>query len=124
MTVIDKLTQIATLINEIKEEDSELANVLWNGFRLSMDLAKSVSDSQGKEKVDISEQLTTVCDILGIDLQALVMYILQTTNTDQGSDKPVDEKTLEFITGDLDEYEKFIAQNSAKESLDFLSKEI
>jgi hypothetical protein len=122
MTVIDKLQQIATLIDEIKAEDSALADVLWSGFRLSMDLSTKIGENP--DDVDMSEQLTTVCNMLGIDLQALVMYILQTTNTGQDSDKPVDEKTLDFITGDLDEYEKFIAQNSAKENLDFLSKEI
>jgi hypothetical protein len=40
------------------------------------------------------------------------------------SNKEADAVTLDFITSDLDDYEKFIAQNKAKESLDFLSKEI
>ena len=54
----------------------------------------------------------------------MVLSIIQNNNTQESSNKEPDLETLDFITSDLDDYEKFLAKSSAKNNLDFLSKEI
>lgn len=123
-STIDNLTKITNTINDIGEADPDFARMLWMGFRMSMDIARAKTiAAERNEPMDVSEQLDTVCGILGIDLQSLVMEALSRSNPQEDM-KQVDEQTLEFITSDLDDYEKFLAQNAARKELDFLSKEI
>lgn len=123
--VIEKLKNIAQIIGEIKEHDQPLADLIWMGFDTSMSLAKSVyENSEKKEAIDISVYLEQMCEVLGIDLEQLILGIVQKNNTNEIPDKEPDLETLDFITSDMDDYEKFLAKNSAKNNLDFLSKEI
>jgi hypothetical protein len=124
MDIIEKLTQITTIIKEIESEDPGLAAILMEGYGLSLNLAKEISERGSRGPIDISEHLEVVGRVLGVDIKELVTHIMQTQDQGQTSDKEPDADTLEFITNDLDDYEKFLAQNKAKESLDFLSKEI
>lgn len=123
--VIEKLKNIAQIINEIKEHDQALADLIWMGFDTSMSLAKSVSENvESNKPIDISVQLEQIFDVLGIDMEQFILGIVQKNNTAEVSDKEPDLETLDFITSDMDDYEKFLAKNSAKNNLDFLSKEI
>ena len=122
--VIEKLKNISENINEISKYDDGLANLIWMGFDTAMSLAQSISENnEKKEQIDVSIYLQQICDVLGIDIEQLVLSIIQ-NNTENSADKEPDLETLDFITSDLDDYEKFLAKNSAKSNLDFLSKEI
>lgn len=122
--VIEKLKNISENINDISKYDDGLANLIWMGFDTAMSLAQSISENnEKKEQIDVSVYLQQICDVLGVNLEQLVLSIIQ-NNTENSTDKEPDLETLDFITSDLDDYEKFLAKNSAKSNLDFLSKEI
>ena len=123
--VIEKLKDISNNIKELSEYDQELANLIWIGFDTAMSLAKSISENaESGDKVDVSIYIEQICEVLGVDIEQLVLSIIQNNNTQELTNKEPDLETLDFITSDLDDYEKFLAKNSAKSNLDFLSKEI
>jgi hypothetical protein len=122
MSVIDKLNLIAQTIKEIESEDPGMAAILVEGFGLSLNLIDTVSKNGARKDIDISEHLEIVSKVLNVSIKDLVMAAMQGDNTE--SDKAPDQNTLDFITSDLDDYEKFVAQNKAKSDLDFLSKSI
>jgi hypothetical protein len=121
MTLTDKLSDIFNIIEDVKTIDPGAAAILIEGFGLSLNLIKTVAENNGRETIDVSEHLEIITSILGISLKDLVATVI--TQNQEGGKEP-DQATLEFITSDLDDYEKFLAQNKAKEDLDFLSKEI
>lgn len=121
--IVDKLSQIGTIIGEIEAEDPGMAGILREGFGLSLNLIKEVSENGGRQNIDVSEHIEIVSRVLGISLRDLVLNIME-GQQGQVSDKAPDQETLDFITSDLDDYEKFVAQNKAKDDLDFLSKSL
>jgi hypothetical protein len=129
MTINEKLEKILEIINLMEVEDEPgVSTIFLDGFILSMNIIKEMSErTEPIESVDISKQIEMVTSILGVSLQDLVMQIIKDMNENQEMpDKEVDKNTLDFITStaDLDDYDKFLAQNKAKEDLDFLSKAI
>jgi hypothetical protein len=121
--IIEKLNQIGTVINEIETEDPGTAGILREGFGLSLNIIKEVAENGNRDVVDVSEHIEVVSRVLNISMRDLVMNIMQDM---QGgaNDKAPDQDTLNFITSDLDDYEKFLAQEKAKKDLDFLAKSI
>jgi hypothetical protein len=126
MSTIEKIAQIHTLIQEIDEEAPAIGTILLEGFNLSLKTLKAVAEKGERSEVDISDHINIVCNALGIDLKDIVQQILNgmQQNDSVDSNKAPDQETLEFITSNLDDYEKFLAQNKSKESLDFLSKQL
>ena len=127
MTVEEKIVKIHELIKEIDVEDPVVGQIMLEGFGLSLNIIKSMIANEGKRVRDYSEHLQVISKIMGFSLEDLVTQILERKAQDSlNGDKPVDKDTLDFITSksDLDDYERFIAENSAKENLEFLSKEI
>jgi len=129
MTITEKLEKILEIIKLMEvEDDPGVSTIMLDGFILSMNLIKELSErTEPVESIDISKQIEMVTSVLGVSLHDLVMQIIKDMNENQEMpDKEVDKNTLDFITSaaDLDDYEKFIAQNKAKEDLDFLSKAI
>jgi hypothetical protein len=124
--IIDKLNQIFELICEISAEDQALGILLKEFYTLSIKTASEVAQSGGnRDTIDISQHIKIISNVLGVDIRDMMEHVLKEVSGQQvESNKEADVATLEFITSDLDDYEKFIAQNKAKESLDFLSKEI
>lgn len=122
MTVEDKVKQIYEIIKDIETEDTAIASILAEGFMLSLNLI-GVVQQRAEGTIDVSEHLNVISNILGVSLEDLIMQALE-ENQLKMTDKPVDQATLDFITTDLDDYEKFLAQNKAKEELEFLSNEL
>jgi hypothetical protein len=105
----------------MKIDDPFVGNLMVNSFRIALNtLKQSLENEENNQPIDISEQINQVCEILNVDLREMVTYILSQNTGVPESDKTPDAETLEFITSDLDDYEKFLAQNKAKESLEFL----
>ena len=125
MIVEENIVKIHELIKEIDKEEPIVGQIMLEGFGLSLNIIKTMIANEGKRVYDYSEQLQIISKLMGFSLEDLVTQILERKAQDQ-SDKPVDKDTLDFITSksDLDDYERFIAENSAKENLEFLSKEI
>ena len=125
-TIIDKLNQIFELICDITKEDPGLGSLLKGFYTLSLDTVSELEKNGGdRDKIDISQHIKIISNVLGIDIRDMMEHVFKEMNEQQmESNKEADAVTLDFITSDLDDYEKFIAQNKAKESLDFLSKEI
>lgn len=122
MTIETKLNQIIELAKEIRNEDEFTGVVLFEGLGLSMNILEAAAANRGRDKIDISEHLEIVSRVLGVSLKDLVSHAIQTMSSTQ--QKEPDEDTLKFITSDLDDYEKFLAQSKAKKSIEFLAKEI
>lgn len=122
--IVDKLAEIGKIIGEIETEDPGTAGILREGFGLSLNIIKEVSENGGRTVVDVSEHIDIVSRVLNVPFRDLVEHIIQSQQPSDASDKAPDQATLDFITSDMDDYEKFIAQNKAQEDLDFLAKNI
>lgn len=122
-TLAEKLEEIVKIIKSVESDDPVVSAILLEGFGFSLNLIAAKVDSPENTR-DLSEQLEIMSSILGISLKDVVEYIMQQNSEGTLSDKEADQATLEFITSDLDDYEKFLAQNKAKEDLDFLNKVI
>jgi phosphoribulokinase len=124
--MIEKLTQIKTIIDEIGSADPDTANILLDFFMASIAvLEKLASDQEAgiiTQELDISQKIKLVSGIVGLDLDQLVKYTI--SQSQEGESKEADQGTLDFITSDLDDYEKFLASNKSKEALDYLKSEI
>jgi hypothetical protein len=128
MTLEEKIQHIFDTIKLIEaEDDPSVAAIMMEGYGLSINLLEAVMKTRSRKNIDISEHIEIISSVLGVSVRDLVLQIVQDANNAQTeSNKEADAKTLEFITSgeDLDDYEKFLAQNKAKESLDFLAKSI
>lgn len=118
----NKLEEISQAIMEIKNIEPAYGSILTEGFMLSLNLIEEITKNNGVREMDISEHLQIISRVLGVSLEELVAAAMP--KDFQESNKEPDQATLDFITSDLDDYEKFLAQNKAKENLDFLSKSI
>ena len=125
---VEKIEQIHQLIREIGAEDPAVGNIMLEGFGISMNVIRALIETSGKrDTLDLTEQVEFVTKALGFDLEVLVKHVLDTkfaTEMSVETNKEPDQDTLDFITSDLDDYEKFLAENKAKESLSVLSKEL
>lgn len=127
MTIDAKVAQIYELIKEIEKENTDVGYVFLEGFGLSINIISAAKEMAEKGEIDISEKIAIVTNILGFSLEELVLSILEKNSSDtMNNAKEADKDTLDFITStsDLDDYERFIKENSVKENLSFLSKEI
>jgi len=125
MSLEDKLTGIFEIINDIKNDDPAVSAILMESFGISLNIMQQSASLNGRENIDISSYLELITEVLGISLKDLVIHILENTQQQTAeNNKAADEETLKFITGDLDDYEKFLAQNRAKEDLEFLSNSL
>ena len=126
--IVEKLQQIYTLIQEIEAEDKLAGGIVRQGFELSFDLLQKVAQNDGKlEELDISDQIKMVTEVLGYDIEQLVIQAITEFNDQMDIEqKAADEATLAFITADeeVDDYERFIEENKVKENLDFLKGEV
>lgn len=126
--IVEKLQQIYTLIQEIETEDKVAGGIVRQGFELSFDLLQKVTQNDGKlEELDVSAQIKMVTEILGYDVEQLVVQAITEFNDQMDIEqKAADEATLAFITADedVDDYERFIEENKVKENLDFLKGEV
>lgn len=121
----EKVDKIFNAIMDLKDDDPALHALFLEGFSLSIELILELQKVGSREKIDFSTHLDIITNVLGVSLQDLVAEVLKNMENSNGdSTKNPDQETLEFITSDLDDYEKFLAKNSSKESLDFLTKEI
>jgi hypothetical protein len=140
--LLSKLTSIANTIKEIEAEDADISGILMESYGLALRTIKAKADGQSNV-IDLDGQIDLVSRALGVKLEDLIMKIVQQqfppgnpTTLDPSNPQPMsiveqiakkaDEATLNFITSasDLDDYEKFLAEAKAKESLDFLKKQI
>lgn len=125
---VEKIEQIHQIINEIGAEDPAVGNIMLEGFGISMNVIRALIETNGRrDSIDLTEQVEFVTKALGFDLELLVKHVLDTkfaTEMNIETNKEPDQETLDFITSDLDDYEKFLAENKAKESLSVLSKEL
>lgn len=130
MSVSDKLQTIFDTIKSIEEESPGMGNILMDGFALAISVIQQVPKLQ-TEKLDVSEQIKFISEVLSIDLEDVVRHIVDgyVASTPQGgnfesSTKEPDKDTLAFITSGVDDYEKFLKENSVEDNLSFLTQEI
>jgi hypothetical protein len=124
-TIDEKVNKIFEIIQDIKNDDEFIYHALLEGLGLSVELILEIQKVGHRETVDFSKHLEIITNVLGVSLEDLVKVCLKDIQSENDeSTKLPDQETLEFITSDLDDYEKFLAKNSSKENLDFLSKEI
>ena len=128
--LMNKLTEIFTIIKSIEEDNAEVSGLLMQGLSTSFRLIQQLAEKNEKDELNIDEQLAMVTKALGFSLEDLVMYVVQKNyqaspaTTLDGMTKAADEATMDFITSDLDDYEKFLAEAKVKESLSFLKDQL
>jgi hypothetical protein len=128
--LMNKLTEIFTIIKSMEEDTPEVADVLMRGLSTSMRLIQQIATREESDDLNVEDQLNMVCTALGFNLEDLVMHIVQKNfpagqaTTQDESNKDPDQDTLDFITSDLDDYEKFVAKAKAKDSLNFLKEQL
>lgn len=123
--VNEKLDNIFNIIMDMKNDNEIVHALLLEGFSLSIELITEFEKTGSRESIDFSKHLEIITNVLGVSLEDLVRQSVNDIQSENGeSTKEPDQETLEFITSDLDDYEKFLAKNSSKESLEFLTKEI
>lgn len=123
METVDKIKQIFDIIKDIQSDDPNTAAILMDGLGLSLNILTEIAENGGKPSRDISEHMEVMSRIFGFSVEDLFKHILDKT-ADTTANKTPDQDTLDFITSDLDDYEKFLAQNKAKENLAFLADTI
>lgn len=127
MNITEKINDILNIIREIQKEEPGIAGILYEGLGISIDLLKEIAANGDRTSIDLSKQLEMITNVLGISVEDIVKNsIQQHLSIEQMVEytKEPDEETLKFITSDLDDYEKFLAENKSKDNLDFLSKQI
>lgn len=122
MNVVEKIKQIMLIVDEIKTVDPLTAGILQEGLTLSFDLIMEAAAGKDRSQIDVSKHMEIIERILGISIEELVLRTIK--EQEELSDKAPDQQTLDFITSNMDDYEKFLAQNKAKDDLEFLSKSI
>jgi len=127
MDVNDKLSDIFDIIKEIGNEDKGVANILMEGFGISINIIEQVANDPDNKRsdFDLKDQINMVSESLGFSLDELVLDIVSKADDDtMNKNKEADEETLDFITADVDDYEEFLKENSVKDDLEFLKQEI
>ncbi len=127
MDVNDKLSAIFDIIKEIGNEDEGVANILMEGFGISINIIEQVANDPDNKRsdFDLKDQINMVSESLGFSLDELVLDIVSKAADDtMNKNKEADEETLDFITADVDDYEEFLKENSVKDDLEFLKQEI
>jgi hypothetical protein len=124
-----KIQQIHNNIAEIGNLAPDVADILADGFVLSMNLLEAVALRGNEELNDVNKKIELVTAVLGFSLEELVLGVIEKNNNNGtgnmiDTSKEPDEETLKFITSDMDDYERFLAEAKAKESLDFLKSSI
>ena len=124
-----KIQQIHNNIAEIGNLAPDVADILADGFVLSMNLLEAVALRGNEELNDVNKKIELVTAVLGFNLEELVLGVIEKNNNNGtgtmiDNTKEPDEETLKFITSDMDDYERFLAESKAKESLDFLKSSI
>lgn len=135
MNTVEKINAILDLINQISEEDKVIGEIFFVNYKSSINTIAAIS--KGNQSLDIDEQLILLSDLLNINLEEVVKYILEKDYINNQSGEFVnaeeaDQSTIDFIVGnskninntnnDIDDYEKFLAQT--KEDMEFLKGEI
>lgn len=123
MSIQDKLGIIFDTIKQIGEEDPAVGALLFESFGISLRTLQQVAAKGGRDTIEASEQIEMVSTALGFSLADLVRYVVDKNSIVEGVKEP-DQQTLDFITSELDDYEKFIAENKAKEDINFLASKI
>jgi hypothetical protein len=126
-TIEQAIIDMYANIDAISHHDETMGIVFLQSFSVAANTIEAMYESQQTtDKVDISGYLNMLNGIFGISMQELVEEAMRQNGVEVMSSKEADQATLDFITSDedLDDYERFVKQNQAKENLDFLKNEI
>ena len=127
--ILEKIEKLIEIANEIAELDEIVGNVFLMNIKNSMDI---LSATVKEEPLDLSEKIEFISQYLGIDLEELVKEIVEKdfTSTQSGtliSSEEIDKDAVDFIinnTKNIDDYEKFLQENSVKENLNYLKENL
>ena len=122
MNVTDKIELIVDTALSIKEDNEAIGVVLLDGIQTALRTIDAVKNGKVEEANDVSQKINLVTNVLGFNLEELVIGILE-RNSDV-SEKAVDDETMSFITGQVDDYETFLNENELKDTLSEIRKEI
>lgn len=126
-TIEQAIIDMYANIDAISHHDKVMGHVFLQSFAVAANTIEAMYKSQQTtNKVDISGYLNILNEIFGISMQELVEEAMRQNGVEVMSSKEADQSTLDFITSDedLDDYERFVKQNQAKENLDFLKNQI
>jgi hypothetical protein len=125
--ILNKIEQMVNIAREISEIDETMGDVFLMNLRNSMDI---IETSIENKPIDISDKIILLAELLNLDLETYIEDIVKAkfSETQDGtlvSREEADKEVLDFIinnTKNIDDYEKFLKENSVKENLDYLKE--
>lgn len=117
----NEIEKIFNSILEIKKQNELMGNVFLDGVALSMNILKEISENENIKELDVSEKIKIISKLLGFSLEEIVINIIENNNKNNNE---IDDETIKFITSNTNDYEKFLKENSVKESLNYLKEVI
>lgn len=117
----NEIEKIFNSILEIKKQNELMGNVFLDGVVLSMNILKEISENENIKELDVSEKIKIISKLLGFSLEEIVINIIENNNKNNNE---IDDETIKFITSNTNDYEKFLKENSVKESLNYLKEVI
>lgn len=124
-TIEQAIKDMYANIDAISHHDETMGNVFLQSFSVAANTIEAIYESQQvSDNVDIGGYIEMLNEIFNIDMQQMVDHMLQAKM--EQSQKEADQNTLDFIMNDedLDDYDRFVKENQAKDNLDFLKNEI
>jgi len=125
MSIEQHTKNIIDSINAIEEISPVMGQVFHQSFAVGANTIEALYNAeQDIETIDIGKYIEMLNEIFGIKMDDLVQKMLEPYAAE--SQKEADQETLDFIMQDedLDDYERFVKENQAKDNLDFLKNEI
>lgn len=122
MNVTEKIELIVDAALDIKKTDPAIGVILLDNIQNALNTIDALKSGEVEKVNDVSEKINIVSNILGFNLEELVIGIFE-KNADV-SEKAVDDETMSFITGQVDDYETFLNENELKDTLSEIRKEI
>jgi len=117
----NEIEKIFNSILEIKKQNELMGNVFLDGVALSINILKEISENENIKELDVSEKIKIISKLLGFSLEEIVINIIENNNKNNNE---IDDETIKFITSNTNDYEKFLKENSVKESLNYLKEVI
>lgn len=149
--IFEKLSIISKEIGDINVMCPIYGEILFEFYEKSVNLMEKVSnekiekfsDVNDEDRINVTDKIKVLSDIINFPIENFLNDLIREKideiqkNQQTNFDKEVDKETLEFITSnskmndieinvdlEIDDYENFLKQNSVKENLNFLSKNI
>lgn len=119
--ILKKIEDMVNIANDIKEQNEGIGDIFLMNIMNSMDIIKAYNN---KDNLDISDKIKLISSLLGVDLEEMVKHIIEKNSGINQSETEKDVVDFIINNSKIDDYEKFLQENSVKENLSYLKETI